>query len=310
MPRPDISALGINYRRIPICSIGRDVYLDTRLILQKLETLPGVERPRLGAETGEHRAIERLLEIMSVDGGPFPWAATLLPADLPIWQDKAWTDDRASFFPGGKLAAPRPDARAEAVANLRGVFELLETSLLADGRNWLLGGDAPRLADIEAVWLLHWLRGIPGALPREHLSERQFPKVFAWIERFDRAVSAAAAAAAAAGSGGGAQAPEVSGEEAARTIVGSPYFDDDDTAARVVGDDPTVTALGLKQGDRVVVFPSDYGATHKDAGSLVGLDWKEVVFETKTTVQGSPTVRVHAPRHGFRVVREEQGSRL
>lgn len=299
MPRPDIAALGIKYRRIPICSIGRDVYLDTRLILQKLEALPGVSNPRLGAEaTGEHRAIERLLEALAIDGGTFSHAVTLLHADLPVWKDKAFTDDRSNMFPGRKFEAPTPEARAEAVANLRGVFELLETSLLADGREWLLKSEGPRLADIEAVWLFHWLRGIPGALPRDHLSKRQFPKVFAWVERFDQAVSAAAK---------GGKVPTLSGEEAAKTIVGSAYFDE---AARVVEEDPTVATLGLKQGDRVVVFPSDYGMTHKDAGSLVGLDWKEVVFETETKVQGSPAVRVHAPRHGFRVVREDQGSRL
>ena len=60
LPRPDITRLGINYRRIPLLSIGRDVYLDTRLILQKLEQLP-LEQPRLAANSSpEHRAIERL----------------------------------------------------------------------------------------------------------------------------------------------------------------------------------------------------------------------------------------------------------
>ncbi len=38
MPRPDIARLGIRHRRIPVMSIGRDVYLDTRLQLQKLES--------------------------------------------------------------------------------------------------------------------------------------------------------------------------------------------------------------------------------------------------------------------------------
>lgn len=37
LPREDIDALGVKYRRIPIMSIGRDIYCDTRLILQKLE---------------------------------------------------------------------------------------------------------------------------------------------------------------------------------------------------------------------------------------------------------------------------------
>jgi hypothetical protein len=37
MPRPDLQALGINYRKIPILAIGRDIYLDTRIIIETLE---------------------------------------------------------------------------------------------------------------------------------------------------------------------------------------------------------------------------------------------------------------------------------
>lgn len=73
MPRPDVARLGIAYRRIPLLSIGRDVYLDTRLILQKLEALypPSAAHPPLSARTGEHAAIERLLSRYAVDGGLF-----------------------------------------------------------------------------------------------------------------------------------------------------------------------------------------------------------------------------------------------
>lgn len=304
MPRPDIASLGIKYRRIPVLSIGRDVYLDTRLILQKLEALPAPPggAPPLGASTsdGDRRALQRLLGVLTNEAGPFVWAATLLPAHLPVFKDEAWIRDRTGFFfPGAKVGAASPQTRAEAAADLRGLLELLETALLADGRDWVLGTDAPALADIEAVWLLHWLRGIPGALPADQLSERQFPRTFAWVERFDGAVAAARKRLG--------RVPVLSGEQAAAAIVGSPYHEE---AAQVARAEPIVQVLGLKQGDRVVVYPTDSGSSHKDSGSLVGLDDKEVVFETKAELQGSPAVRVHAPRHGFRVVREGQGSRL
>lgn len=43
MPRPDLTALGVGYRRIPVVAIGRDIYHDTRLVLRKLEVLfPGM----------------------------------------------------------------------------------------------------------------------------------------------------------------------------------------------------------------------------------------------------------------------------
>lgn len=301
MPRPDIAALGIKYRRIPILSIGRDVYLDTRLILQKLETIPpsATTGPRLGAPAGEHRALERLLEALVIDAGPFVWAVALIPPDHHLFQDPVFLRDRAGFFPGARFEPPGPAARAEATADMRRVLELLEAGLLADGRDWLLGTAGPGLADVEAVWPLHWLRGIPGAVPQDQLGPKRFPRVWDWVERFDRAVRDAAAKLG--------EVPTVGGAEAAGTILGSPYFERD---GGVRQDEGIVQALRLKKEDGVIVFPTDSGMTHKDSGSLVGLDENEVVFETKAEAEGSPAVRVHAPRHGFRITREDQASHL
>lgn len=39
--------------------------------------------------------------------------------------------------------------RPEALAHLRDAFDMLETGLLADGREWILGTERPSLADIE-----------------------------------------------------------------------------------------------------------------------------------------------------------------
>lgn len=301
MPRPDVAKLGIKYRRIPLMSIGRDVYLDTRLILQKLESLP-TSAPRLGAaENTEQRAIERLLEVFNVDGGVFAWAASLLPRELPIFKDPNFLKDRADFMSGRNiLGKPSPTAKPEALNDIRNAFEFLETTLLADGRDWVLKTAGPSLADIEAVWPLHWLSGLPGALPPDQISKKHFPKVFAWIERFDKTANAAKQKLG--------KVPTISGEEAARTIVQSSYFEG--AVKDVEQSEPLVKALGLKKGDSVLVFPLDSGSTHKDSGALSGLDGKEIVFETKADLQGSPVIQVHAPRHGFRIVREDQASHL
>lgn len=300
MPRPDVSKLGIKYRRIPLMSIGRDVYLDTRLILQKLESFP-TSAPRLGAENTEQRAIERLLEVFNVDGGVFAWAATLLPRQLPIFKDPNFLKDRADFMNGRSMVGQKsPTANPEALNDIRNVFEFLETTLLADGRDWVLKTKGPSLADIEAVWPLHWLSGLPGALPSDQISKTQFPKVFAWIERFDKTVNTAKQRLG--------KVSTVSGEDAARTIVQSSYFES--AVKEVEQSQPLVKALGLKRGDNVVVFPLDSGSSHKDSGVLSGLDDKEIIFETKTDLEGSPGIRVHAPRHGFRIVGEDQVSHL
>lgn len=308
-PRSDIASLGIKYRRIPLLAVGHDVYLDTRLILQSLESLECLaNRPKLGAAEGtEHRAVERLLSSLINEAGPFVWAVTMFPPELPIFMDERFVKDRSEFMgASGRKFGPAPaQVRAEATANLRGVFVLLENTFLADGRDWLLGSnhsDGPSLADIEGVWLLHWLRGIPGALPKDVLSEQQFPRVFAWIERFDQAVKAAAQKVG--------QAPTVSGEDAARIIVGAEYVNRDDGFGQVAPEEPVAKALELKKGENVVVYPLDTGSAQKDSGVLLSLDGNEVVFETRATIKGTPAVRVHAPRLGFRVVREDQASHL
>ncbi|KAK3945895.1 hypothetical protein QBC46DRAFT_370266 [Diplogelasinospora grovesii] len=281
-PRPDIAALGIKYRRIPILSIGRDVYLDTRLIMQKLEKLYP-DRPRLGSDgNAEHKAFERLLEIWAIDGGLFTAAMRLLPPDLPLLKDPKFQKDRADYtgqkMTRGEAAALRPEALNE----IQNAMELLETTLLADGNDWILNTKKPSLADIETVWVFHWLAGLPGALPPNY--EKQFPKVFAWIKRFRGAVSATKKTQG--------DPKTLSGEEAAKIIRQSSF---NESEKAVEESEAVVQFHKLKSGQLVEVWPTDSGSSHKDVGKLVALSSKEVVIETKAGVH------VHAPRHGFRV---------
>ncbi|KAH0442805.1 glutathione S-transferase [Colletotrichum camelliae] len=286
MPRPDVAKLGVAHRRIPILSIGRDVYLDSRLMLRKLESLYP-SRPRLGASGPDQAALERLLEVLTIDGGVFRNAMSVLPTSLPMLRDPAWFKDRSGYV-GAPLSAEAMERnKPDAVNEVRRNMEFLETTLLADGRDWVLKTDGPSLADIEAVWLVHWLTGIPGALPKEYISAEKFPKVFAWIARFQKEISAAKKAAP--------KVETVSGDEAAKIVTSSPY---NEPEGKVDTNDALVAAAGLKAGEEVVVWPTDTGATHKDSGKLVSINGDEVVIEVSGE-KGS--VRVHAPRHGFRV---------
>ncbi|KAK2019318.1 glutathione S-transferase [Colletotrichum eremochloae] len=288
LPRPDVNKLGIVHRRIPILAIGRDIYYDTRLMLRKLEQLYP-SRPRLGAAVPEQVAIERLLEAFIIDGGVFSNSINVLPTDLPMLRDPKhnWFKDREDYVGRKHSVETIQRGRPTAVNEIRRTMELLETTLLADGRDWILKTDGPGLADIEAVWLPHWLTGIPGALPKEQISPERFPKVFAWIGRFQKAVSAAKKAAP--------RVATVSGDEAACIVASSPY---NEAAGRVDAADALVAAEGFAAGDEVILWPTDTGASHKDTGKLVGLDGDEVVIE----VQGPKgPARVHAPRHGFRI---------
>lgn len=288
LPRPDVARLGIAYRRIPIMAIGRDVYLDTRLIIQKLEELFPAH-PRLGTPPShsEHVLIERLLEALVIDGGVFARAAQLLPSNLPLLRDPKFLKDRADYRGGEMLTRQQAEAlRPEAVNELTRVMGLLEATLLADGRDWLLKTESPGLADLEVVWPLHWMVTMPGALPAG--LDQQFPKVHAWINRFAKAAEAAGKAQG--------RAPSVSGAEAEKAILDAPY---NEIERGVDASEPLAQFHGLQKGLVVRVWPIDSGSAHKDQGDLVSLDSKEVVIETKTA--GGAGVRVHAPRHGFRI---------
>lgn len=304
MPRPDLARLGVNHRRIPILSIGRDVYLDTRLIIDKLEQatdLPCARGP-LGspgagggkASSPEHRALEQLLRIFVVDGGVFARAAQLIPHDLPLMRDRRFVRDRNAFFPGG--VAPR-ELQPEALTEVQAAMRLLESTLLSDGRAWLLGGggaeegaEGPSLADLEAVWPLVWLTTLPGALPADRVSAAQYPRVWAWMDRFKAAVKRAAPRE---------KPPTIKGDQAAEAVVNSPFRE---AEGAIDGDDATVRADGLAKGQVVTVWPLDSGSSGRDVGRLVSIDEREVVIEVDVPGSSSgASVRVHAPRRGFRV---------
>lgn len=181
--------------------------------------------------------------------------------------------------------------RPEALNEIGNAMELLETTLLADGRDWILGTEGPSLADIEAVWPFHWLVGLPGALPPDQVSAERFPRVYAWVARFQGAVTAAKAKQP--------RPRDVSGEEAQRTIVEAPYHE---PGCGIDETEPVVGFHGLRKGSAVAVWPTDTGSSYKDTGRLVGLNSKEIVLETETKTEArGQGVRLHAPRHGFRI---------
>ncbi|EPE05002.1 glutathione s-transferase [Ophiostoma piceae UAMH 11346] len=319
LPRPDLARLGVRHRRIPVVAIDRDVYLDTRLILRKLEAIEGTDtvKPPLGVDANgslELLALERLLDILTVDTNVFLDTARLIPANVPVMKDPAFGRDRADFL-GTPLSAkpPKPAAadtrsassappaskalvRAESLAEIRHAASILETSLLADGRDWILKTAAPSLADIEAIWPFHWLTTMPGAFedgasPAPALSPEQFPRLFAWIGRFNAALKAARKSATQP------KPKRVDGAQAAEAIWAS---EAKDSAEGVDGNDPVARAAGLQVGQQAVVWPIDTGTLHKDVGRLVRLTADEAVVEVSAP-ESSQSVFLHAPRHMFRV---------
>lgn len=70
---------------------------------------------------------------------------------MPLLKDPAFKKDRADMtgrsWDKDKVEMMRPEALVE----IKGAFELLETTLLADGRDWILKTEGPSLADIEGM---------------------------------------------------------------------------------------------------------------------------------------------------------------
>lgn len=290
LPRPDVKALGVTYRRIPLMTIGRDVFADTRLMLLKLERM--FPEGALGASIPDQIAVQKLLEMWTIDGGVFLRASQLIPPSMPLLNDPKFTKDREDFsgrsWDKERITAMRP----EALAHIRNSFKFLETTLLADNRQWILKTEKPSLADIEAIWAFDWLNGLKQALPPELISSKQYPKVFAWIARFNQKIKAARAAAP--------KPTTLKGGDALERIITSNFADED---LSVDEQDP----LALKKGDEIEVWPIDTGFRHKDRGRLIGLNDEEVVLSVKAPTSGKE-LHLHCPRTNFRIAPATSGA--
>ncbi|MCJ1364147.1 hypothetical protein MMC16_003256 [Acarospora aff. strigata] len=266
-------------------SIGRDVYCDTRLILAKLEKL--FPDGALGAQQPDQNAIEGLLQKWTSDGGVFNRAAQLIPPDMPLLNDSKFTKDREELTGRSWAKADVVKLRPEALADMKDMFNFLETTLLRDSREWILKTEKLSLADIEAIWPFHWLADMKGALPPDVISEELYPKVFSWIGRFKKAISAAKSSAP--------KPARLKGADAVKQIVAAEYAEDEEDVDQ---SDPS----GLKKGEDVQVWPIDSGFGHKDRGRLVSLTSKEVVIAKQSKV-GAKEIHVRTPRHGFRIAK-------
>ena len=132
MPRPILQkCLGINYRRIPVLAIGRDVYIDTRLQLRKLETL--FPDGRLGATNSFDQGFEEMLETWVIDGGPFWRTSGTIPVSVPFVNDPVWMKDRFDGSGGAFTKEALIENRAWCISQLRIFYGVVE-KMLADGR--------------------------------------------------------------------------------------------------------------------------------------------------------------------------------
>lgn len=137
------------------------------------------------------------------------------------------------------------------------------------------------------MFTLHWLKNLPGALPEDLFSESAFPKVNAWMQRFDETLEVAKAK--------GPRVAKLPGKQATEEIFAAGFAEPE---GEIISNDP----LKLSKGDQVEVFPTDYGQFNKDKGTLTTLTNDEIAINLENGL------RLHTPRAGFRV--QALGSKL
>lgn len=292
MPRPDVAALGLEYRRIPIMAIGNSVILDSSLQVTKLEELPSsgdAVIPSPSPVNVDHKAIQFLVSRF-VCKVLFRTLSYLMRVDKGFLASRKFNEDRSKLLGGDfKQAVLRrqPGAMAEVIA----VFEFLENTLLTDGRKWLLNTEQVTSVDIEAAWALVWIDGMDEGLPQEHFSEQRFPKVRAWMNRYRSILHQEQQKRG--------PVEDISGDEAAKLIKISPVNVEE---AGVNPIDPVAKSLGLSKGDLITIWTNDVPkVVEKDTGKLVALLSNEIVMDV-TTPGG--TFRVYAPRNGFEIQKQ------
>jgi hypothetical protein len=145
-----------------------------------------------------------------------------------------------------------------------------------------------------AIWPFHWLTTLKNALPPGLISAEQFPLLFGYIARFEKAFKAAATANT---------RKSLSGPEVLSLISDCPA--PSSTPNDTVWQAEITVGSGLEKGDEVQIWPVETGYKHKDRGVLVKLDVNEIVLERELGEGGKGKLRIHAPRHGFKVRKVE-----
>jgi hypothetical protein len=133
---------------------------------------------------------------------------------------------------------------------------------------------------------------MPGALDPNYISANQFPKVFAYVERFKGALKAARARAP--------RPVTLTQEQLLRHMATARFHE---PVGEVDANDPT----GLRAGDLVTTWPTDSGSAHRETGTLLSLTPREMAISKRTRV-GDTEIHVHMPRWGYRIVKAKSGT--
>lgn len=333
MPRPIlVENFNLTYRKIPVLAIGRELIVDTSLIVEWLHTYPEIVKYRdrqakagignQGQELHQNaqgRVLSRLLSSHFTDRPLFRLTTGLIPG--AVWRS-SFGKDRANLI-GHKLDPDKLEQKIPRnMVGLDTYLSILEPLFGAvEGEvPWILGGQKPSAADLSLFYQLQWgeqmargkgidnLTGYEAADGDgegigELFNRDRYPGLLKWFKKFESYVN-------------NLPSQETRVEMGDRKGV-------DDVMSRLIESAKSETVpmvptpnsrlenleerIGLRIGSQVSIAPDDTGRANPTSGKLVALSPEEVVIEPNEFEESAGSrrrarvegVRLHFPRVGF-----------
>jgi glutathione S-transferase len=274
MPKPDVVALTGGYRKTPILQLGADIYCDTALIADVIETLsPDPSLYPAGVASASRTLAQWADSTLFWTAIPYtlqPAGFTYMFRDAPPEAAKAFADDRKSF----RANIPRMRG-PEAHGALRVYLDRLEEML---GEQRYFFGTQPSIADFSVYHCLWFVsRGGPAAKILE-----PFLRLHAWRERMQSF-------------GHGAPEQFDSGAAIALARTSIPAHSSGVQGCGVQGEFHDIAV-----GERVVIAATDTG-TEPIEGELHAATRDRISIAREDARAGR--VVVHFPRLGFELRR-------
>ncbi|KAH6644302.1 hypothetical protein C7974DRAFT_18294 [Boeremia exigua] len=247
LPRPILEQLDITYRRIPLLAFGKDIYVDSSLIIDELQS-----RYNALPTTPADKAFEVFgVQIFASALNVIPTAA-LTPEFIK---------DRLTIFPA--LANPNyAELRPSGLAEIKAKFNIIEKEFLGSSPSAFISGEKFGLADLHAGWAVGWALKAIGLGQEPGFGEQDFPRIYKWVASWPKP-----------------QYTDLSQEQLMDKLKDADY------TAKEIGvneKDP----LSIRAGTDVTVENSDTEAgAHPQKGKLVGTNDRETVIELKNGIR-------------------------
>lgn len=267
MPKGDLQALTGGYRRIPVLQIGADVYCDTALMAEKIESVapsPSVFSPAIAGQAAIiAQWADSTLFTAAMAFNFSPTGAAWFFKDSPPEQARAFAEDRRAMRGGGARMSPA-EATPAYTAYIQRISQMLA------GKLFLLG-DQPCIADFSCYHSLWFTLRMP---PVASIFDAK-PNLRPWLDRmmaFSRT---------------GAQKEITSQRALAVAKAATP---------QALPTTPWTDFHGLTPNTLVDVTAESFGL-EVTTGRLVHADAQNIVLAREHEATG--LVHVHFPRVGF-----------